>query len=611
MCGIVGAVAERKISEIMLEGLKRLEYRGYDSAGLAVIDPDQHSIKRVRTVGKVAKLSDALQHQPLSGWTGIAHTRWATHGEPSEKNAHPHFSKEHGIAVVHNGIIENHEQLRQRLMAAGYEFSSETDTEVVAHLLDYYARDEADFVKVIYKTVNDLSGAYALGIITTQTPDTLYAVRCGSPLVIGVGFDEHFIASDPLALTPVTQQFIFLEEGDVAKLTPSHLTLLDRHQHPVVRETLTCEGDSDSVSKGSYRHFMQKEIFEQPVALVDTLDGHIHQHVIDFKRLGPNAAPLFAQAQRIQICACGTSYHAALVARYWFEAIAKIPCQVEIASEFRYRESVTTPNTLFVALSQSGETADTLAALRSAKQRGYFATLGITNSKQSSLAREADLVLLTHAGTEIGVAATKTFTAQLVSLLLIVLYLAQLHQDAASVKEMVKTLQQLPQLLDRTLTLNASIQALAKDFEDKQHAIFLGRGIEYPIALEGALKLKEISYLHAEAYPAGELKHGPLALIDKSMPVIAIAPKDHLIEKLESNLQEVQARQGHLIVFMDETLNWADSLDATLIKVPHTPELLAPIIYTVPLQLLAYHIAVMKGTDVDQPRNLAKSVTVE
>jgi glucosamine--fructose-6-phosphate aminotransferase (isomerizing) len=610
MCGIVGAVAERKISEIMLEGLKRLEYRGYDSAGLAVLENGQNSIKRLRTVGKVASLGEALSAEPLTGYTGIAHTRWATHGEPSVANAHPHCSSEQKIAVVHNGIIENHEALRQRLSTAGYVFNSETDTEVIVHLLDFYSKKEHDFVKVIYHAMQDLHGAYALGILNTATPNTLYAVRCGSPLVIGVGFDEFFIASDPLALLPVTQQFIYLEEGDVAVLTPSHLSLRDRDQQLVDRPVQTCDSDAETVSKGQYRHYMQKEIFEQPSAIIDTLNGHINNQRLDLHRLGPQAASRLAKIKNIQICACGTSYHAALVARQWFESLTKIPCQVEIASEFRYRDSVTPENSLFIALSQSGETADTLAALRSAKTRGFTATLGITNVKHSALAREADFVFATHAGSEIGVAATKTFTAQLLGLLVIALFIKQ-ERDQADMNDDINNLKQLPKLLEKTLQLNDRIQLLAKQFEHKQHAIFLGRGVHYPIALEGALKLKEISYIHAEAYPAGELKHGPLALIDRHMPVVAIAPNDALFEKLESNLQEVQARQGDLILFLDEELHWPTTRPATVIAVPHCPELLTPIIYTLPLQLLAYHVAVLKGTDVDQPRNLAKSVTVE
>lgn len=610
MCGIVGAVAERKISDIMLEGLKRLEYRGYDSAGLAVLENGNNSIKRLRTVGKVASLGEALSAEPLTGYTGIAHTRWATHGEPSVANAHPHCSPEQKIAVVHNGIIENHDALRQRLTTAGYVFNSETDTEVIVHLLDFYNKEESDFVTTIYRAMQDLHGAYALGIINTATPNTLYAVRCGSPLVIGVGFDEFFIASDPLALLPVTQQFIYLEEGDVAVLTPEHLSLRNRDQQLVERPVQTCDGDAETVSKGQYRHYMQKEIFEQPSAIIDTLNGHINHQRLDLHRLGPQAASRLANIKNIQICACGTSYHAALVARQWFESLTQLPCQVEIASEFRYRQSVTPSDSLFIGLSQSGETADTLAALRSAKSRGFVATLGLTNVKHSALAREADFVFATHAGSEIGVAATKTFTAQLLGLLLIALYIKQ-ERDHADISDDINNLKQLPKLLEKTLQLNDRIQLLAKQFEHKQHAIFLGRGVHYPIALEGALKLKEISYIHAEAYPAGELKHGPLALIDRHMPIVAIAPNDALFEKLESNLQEVQARQGDLILFLDEELHWPNTRPAAVIAVPHCPELLTPIIYTLPLQLLAYHVAVLKGTDVDQPRNLAKSVTVE
>src|SRR3990167_2942018 len=609
MCGIVGAIAERKVSHIMLEGLKRLEYRGYDSAGLAVIDSVTGEIKRLRTVGKVESLSQQLKKTPLSGFIGIAHTRWATHGKPTEQNAHPHCSQQH-IAVVHNGIIENHDALRSRLTQLGYEFVTETDTEVIAHLLHYYAQQEKDFVKVIHRTTQDLTGAYALGIMTLQTPKTLYAVRCGSPLVIGLGFEEHFIASNPLALLPVTQQFIHLEEGDIAKLTTTEVVIYDKALQTVSRPTRTSESDLETISKGGYRHYMQKEIFEQPQAILDTMQGHLFNDGIHIKSFGHQANELLSRIKHIHICACGTSYHAGLVARHWLESIAKIPCQVEVASEFRYREPLVMPNTLFIALSQSGETADTLSALRLAKERGYQTTLGICNSAESSLACEADLLFLTRAGNEIGVAATKTFTAQLVALLLLTLCLKQIRASDDMI-ELIKIVNQLPKLIQETLQLNADIQKLSQNFEQKSNALFLGRGVQYPIALEGALKLKEISYLHAEAYPAGESKHGPLALVDKFMPVITLAPKNALIEKLESNIQEVQARQGEVYLFTDKSIVWKIHSSAHIIPMPETPELLAPIIYTIPLQLLAYHIAVLKGTDVDQPRNLAKSVTVE
>ncbi len=609
MCGIIGAIAKRDVAHIMLEGLRRLEYRGYDSSGLAVIEPGAGSIQRLRSAGKVERLSEQLKKQEILGHTGIAHTRWATHGKPTTENAHPHCS-DNKIAVVHNGIIENHEILRQQLTEQGYEFVTETDTEVIVHLLHLYAQQESDFIEAIKKTAARLSGAYALGIVTADEPDTLYAVRSGSPLVIGVGIDEYFISSDPLALLPVTQKFIYLEEGDIAKITTHSLLIIESNGNTVDRAIHESEATLETSSKGNYRHYMQKEIFEQPEAIADTINGHIFNSKVNPHSFGHNALAVLPSIRNIQIVACGTSYHAGMVARYWLESIAKIPCQIDIASEYRYRNPIIPADTLFIALSQSGETADTLAALHLAKKIGVTATLGICNVAESSLARETDLFFLTHAGTEIGVAATKTFTAQLIGLLLLTLCLKEIHYpDKTSAQ--VKALNHLPKLIQQTLELDQQIKLMAHSFSHKNHALFLGRNIHYPIALEGALKLKEISYLHAEAYPAGELKHGPLALVDEDMPVIVIAPKNALIGKLESNVQEVQARQGDLYLFIDEALDWQPAQPANIIKMPAAPELLTPILYTIPLQLLAYHIAVLKGTDVDHPRNLAKSVTVE
>jgi len=611
MCGIVGAVAQRDVAQILLEGLKRLEYRGYDSAGMAIIGSQIPDIQRLRVTGKVTKLAESLEKTPLLGHTGIAHTRWATHGQPNTANAHPHCS-ENQIAVVHNGIIENHEALRKKLTSLGYTFNSETDTEVIAHLIHHNSQEYPDLLEAIHKTTEELNGAYALGIVTSSSPQTLYVARRGSPLVIGVGIGENFIASDPLALLPVTQQFIYLEEGDVAEMAIDQLTIYDVNQQRVERKVHTSKIDNGTTTKGRYRHYMQKEIFEQAQAALDTIDGHLINHRVYPQSFGHKAEAMFNNINRVQIVACGTSYHAGLVARYWLESVAGIPCQVEIASENRYRQGVVEPNTLFVALSQSGETADTLAALRQAKESGYSGTLGICNAPESSLAREADLVFLTRAGIEIGVAATKTFSAQLVALLLLALLLAQKNKiPKKNLDTLVDNLTQLPGLIRKTLKLDEQIKQLSRRFLDKEHALFLGRGTMFPIALEGALKLKEISYMHAEAYPAGELKHGPLALVDKGMPVIVVAPKDNLIEKLESNMQEVQARGGELYVFIDEKIAWQPQGDTTLIKMPECPEIVGPIAYTIPLQLLAYHTAVLKGTDVDQPRNLAKSVTVE
>ncbi|MDU7438464.1 MAG: glutamine--fructose-6-phosphate transaminase (isomerizing) [Klebsiella pneumoniae] len=574
MCGIVGAVAQRDIAEILLEGLRRLEYRGYDSAGLAVVDSEGH-MTRVRRLGKVQMLAQAVEEQPLHGGTGIAHTRWATHGEPSESNAHPHVS-EH-IVVVHNGIIENHEPLRALLQSRGYVFVTETDTEVIAHLVHWELEQGGTLREAVLRAIPQLRGAYGTVIMDTRDPGTLLAARSGSPLVIGLGMGENFIASDQLALLPVTRRLQY-----------------------------------DAGDKGIYRHYMQKEIFEQPNAIKNTLTGRISHGEVDLSELGPNANEMLAQVEHIQIVACGTSYNSGMVSRYWFEALAGVPCDVEIASEFRYRKSAVRRNSLMITLSQSGETADTLAALRLSKELGYLGSLAICNVPGSSLVRESDLALMTKAGTEIGVASTKAFTTQLTVLLMLVAKLARLKgQDASIEHDIVHGLQALPNRIEQMLSQDKRIEQLAERFSDKHHALFLGRGDQYPIAMEGALKLKEISYIHAEAYAAGELKHGPLALIDAEMPVIVVAPNNELLEKLKSNIEEVRARGGELYVFADGEAGFNGSDNMHIIEMPHVEETIAPIFYTVPLQLLAYHVALIKGTDVDQPRNLAKSVTVE
>lgn len=611
MCGIVGAVTQRNVSSILLEGLKRLEYRGYDSAGMAVIDTTGLGIQRIRVLGKVAKLADELTNNPLKGTIGIAHTRWATHGQPSTTNAHPHLSANE-IAIVHNGIIENYDLLRQRLKTQGYQFLSETDTEVVAHLIHYHLQNVKDMQQAIYLTTQDLQGAYALGILSLRHPQSLYAIRRGSPLVVGLGIEEHFIASDPHALTPVTQRFIYLEEGDIAKMEYHTLEIRNDRNEPTKRKIHTIDIHLDNTSKGQYRHYMQKEIFEQPTSLANTLEGYIINNRVTEQCFGHKSADIFEHVKRIHIIACGTSYHAALVAKNWFEEMAGISCQVDIASEYRYRCVIVEPDTLFVAISQSGETADTLAAFHSAKKLGYLATLAICNVPQSTLVRETDLVFLTRAGIEIGVAATKTFTTQLEALLMLAIVLGQKNKVSPDrLQKLTQELSQLPNLIREILTIDQPIKEISNQFIRKQHVLFLGRGVHYPIALEGALKLKEISYLHAEAYPAGELKHGPLALIDKEIPVIVLAPRNHLFDKLVSNLEEVRARGGELFIFTDELNHWKPDEHLTLIQMPKIPESLSPIAYTIPMQLLAYHIAVLKGTDVDQPRNLAKSVTVE
>ncbi|WP_323835077.1 glutamine--fructose-6-phosphate transaminase (isomerizing) [Photorhabdus africana] len=609
MCGIVGAVAQRDIAEILIEGLRRLEYRGYDSAGLAVVDNEKNMF-RLREVGKVQVLADEVDKQPVLGGTGIAHTRWATHGEPNEKNAHPHISDY--IAVVHNGIIENYEELRVQLIALGYQFISDTDTEVIAHLVHWEQKQGGTLLEAIQRVIPRLRGAYGAVIMDSRDPGTIIAARSGSPLVIGLGVGENFLASDQLALLPVTRRFIFLEEGDIAEITRRTVRIFNAQGKPVEREQIESNIQYDAGDKGVYRHYMQKEIYEQPMAIKSTLERRLSHGQVDLSELGPNAAKLLSQVEHIQIVACGTSYNAGMVSRYWFEALAGIPCDVEIASEFRYRKSARRSGSLLITLSQSGETADTLAALRLSKELGYLTSLTVCNVAGSSLVRESDFALMTKAGAEIGVASTKAFTTQLTVLLMLVAYLGRLKGvDAEQEQEIVHALHALPSRIEGMLSKDKIIEVLAEDFSDKHHALFLGRGDQYPIAVEGALKLKEISYIHAEAYAAGELKHGPLALIDADMPVIIVAPNNELLEKLKSNIEEVRARGGLLYVFADQDAGFTDSEGMKIIPLPHVEELIAPIFYTVPLQLLSYHVALIKGTDVDQPRNLAKSVTVE
>ncbi|MCW7550368.1 glutamine--fructose-6-phosphate transaminase (isomerizing) [Photorhabdus sp. APURE] len=609
MCGIVGAVAQRDIAEILIEGLRRLEYRGYDSAGLAVVDNEKNML-RLREVGKVQVLADEVDKQPVLGGTGIAHTRWATHGEPNEKNAHPHVSDY--IAVVHNGIIENYEELRVQLIERGYQFISDTDTEVIAHLVHWEQKQGGTLLEAIQRVIPRLRGAYGAVIMDSRDPGTIIAARSGSPLVIGLGVGENFLASDQLALLPVTRRFIFLEEGDIAEVTRRTVSIFNAQGKPVEREQVESNIQYDAGDKGVYRHYMQKEIYEQPMAIKSTLERRLSHGQVDLSELGPNAAELLAKVEHIQIVACGTSYNAGMVSRYWFEALAGIPCDVEIASEFRYRKSARRSGSLLITLSQSGETADTLAALRLSKELGYLTSLTVCNVAGSSLVRESDFALMTKAGAEIGVASTKAFTTQLTVLLMLVAYLGRLKGvDAGQEQEIVHALHALPSRIESMLSKDKIIEALAEDFSDKHHALFLGRGDQYPIAVEGALKLKEISYIHAEAYAAGELKHGPLALIDADMPVIIVAPNNELLEKLKSNIEEVRARGGLLYVFADQDAGFTDSEGMKIIPLPHVEELIAPIFYTVPLQLLSYHVALIKGTDVDQPRNLAKSVTVE
>jgi glucosamine--fructose-6-phosphate aminotransferase (isomerizing) len=611
MCGIVGAIAERNIVPILMEGLRRLEYRGYDSAGIAVLNGTQH-LKRLRTVGKVRVLDEALEHTPTAGKIGIAHTRWATHGVPSERNAHPHISRD-GLAIVHNGIIENHEDLREELKRLGYQFASETDTEVIAHRIHRHFQTVRDLFKAVRATVAELEGAYALAVVSEHDPDRLIIARQGCPVVIGLGVEENFVASDVAALLPVTRRFIFLEEGDVAEIRRKSVRILDREGNTVERPIRESQLAADAAEKGPYRHFMLKEIHEQPEAIANTLQERVVNGRLLEAAFGPAATEVFKRTANVHIVACGTSYHAALVARYFIEQICKLQCSVDIASEYRYRNPLVPANSLFVTISQSGETADTLAALRLAKQSGYLSSLSICNVPESSLVRESELVMLTRAGPEIGVASTKAFTTQLAALGMLVVALAKHHgADAERERGLILRLVELPGLMEETLKLDPVIHKLAERFADKHHALFLGRGALYPIALEGALKLKEISYIHAEGYPAGELKHGPLALVDADMPVITVAPNNDLLEKLKSNLMEVRARGGELIVFADPESGIRPSDGVTVIEMPrHVTYFQAPAIYTLPLQLLSYHVAILKGTDVDQPRNLAKSVTVE
>lgn len=608
MCGIVGAAAQRNVTKILVEGLKRLEYRGYDSAGIAVID--QGDLVLRKALGKVSGLEEKCINDPVHGVVGIAHTRWATHGKPSEVNAHPHYSDH--IAVVHNGIIENHAELRAELQGKGYEFLSETDTEVVAHLIHSLYEQCGSLKETLRKAITYFDGAYALGVVSTKEPDTIVCARSGSPLVVGVGIDENFIASDQLALRQVTDRFIYLDEGDLAEITADSIDIFDADGNSVNRETVQLTDAEESADKGEYRHYMLKEIYEQATVLQNTLQGRVSKTSVLEEAFGTDAKAIFDQVESIQILACGTSYHAGMIAKYWFEDWAGLPCAVEVASEYRYRKTVVRPNTLFVTISQSGETADTLAALRSSKESGYLGSLTVCNVANSSLVRESDLRLMTLAGPEIGVASTKAFTTQLVALQLLVIALGRRGSLTAEKEaELVSGLLQLPELCQQVLDLDAPIQQMSEAFSEKNHSLFLGRGVQFPVALEGALKLKEISYIHAEAYPAGELKHGPLALVDSDMPVVAVAPNDELLEKLKSNLEEVQARGGKLFVFADAKSGFTNDENTTVLSLPHVPLNIAPIIYTLPLQLLSYHVAVLKGTDVDQPRNLAKSVTVE
>lgn len=610
MCGIVGAVGQRSVVPILLEGLKRLEYRGYDSAGMAVLN-SENAIERLRTVGKVAVLERSTRDKQLAGATGIAHTRWATHGAPNEHNAHPHMSHD-CLAVVHNGIIENHEALKEKLQRLGYEFVSQTDTEVIAHLIHYHRNSGRDLIEATHAAINELEGAYAVAVLNQDDPERIIGARKGSPLVVGIGIEEHFLASDVLALAPVTRNVIYLDEGDIVDLRRTACTVYGANGEKVERAVRVSHTSADAVDRGPYRNFTQKEIFEQPQALADTLEGRIGNDRVLEQAFGVNAPAVFDTVEAVQIIACGTSYHAGLVTRYWLEGLAGLPCAVEIASEFRYRPHAVRPNSLVVAISQSGETADTLAALKYARSLGFAHSLAICNVPESSLVRDSELVLFTRAGPEIGVASTKAFTTQLGSLLLLVVALARRRGLTAEQEQaVVAELEHLPGRIRGVLALDDTIRRLAERFVDKRHALFLGRGVQFPIALEGALKLKEISYIHAEAYAAGELKHGPLALVDADMPVVAVAPNDDLLDKLKSNLQEVRARGGELLVFSEPGTGVSLEEGTTIVQLPDTGEFTAPILYVVPLQLLAYHVAVVKGTDIDQPRNLAKSVTVE
>ncbi|MUK36999.1 glutamine--fructose-6-phosphate transaminase (isomerizing) [Aliivibrio fischeri] len=610
MCGIVGAVAQRDVAEILVEGLRRLEYRGYDSAGVAVVDAE-HNYTRIRRLGKVKELADAVETAHVVGGTGIAHTRWATHGEPSEVNAHPHVSGD--ITLVHNGIIENHESLRTLLQERGYIFESQTDTEVIAHLVEWELRSSGSLLEAVQKTATQLEGAYGTVVMDRREPERLVVARSGSPIVIGCGVGENFLASDQLALLNVTRRFMYLEEGDVAEITRREIRVFDASGEQVERAITESNAEHDAGDKGQYRHFMQKEVFEQPKALINTMEGRITNDSVVTESIGVNAVEILNKVEHVQIIACGTSYNAGMTARYWFESLAGVSCDVEIASEFRYRKFVTRPNSLLITLSQSGETADTLAALRLAKERGYMGAMTVCNVAGSSLVRESDFAFMTRAGTEIGVASTKAFTTQLAALLMLVTALGKQQNRISKEKEkeIVEALHALPTQIEQALSFDKEIEALAPDFADKHHTLFLGRGEFYPIAVEASLKLKEISYIHAEAYAAGELKHGPLALIDAEMPVVVVAPTNDLLEKLKSNVEEVRARGGLLYVFADEQAGFEADESMKIITMPHVSDITAPIYYTIPMQLLSYHVALIKGTDVDQPRNLAKAVTVE
>lgn len=607
MCGIVGGVSGLEIAPILIEGLRRLEYRGYDSAGIAIID-NNLKLQRLRALGKVHELAECERNSHLEGKTGIAHTRWATHGQPSEVNAHPHTSSDQ-IAVVHNGIIENHQSLKNMLIERGYEFSSQTDSEVCAHLIHLFLGQQQDLLKAVQLAAQQMEGAFAIGVIHNQMPTKMIALRKGSPLVIGLSSKGNYIASDPLALQNVIEQVIYLEENDIAQISLEQVEIFDANGEPQQRQPEPLPSYEQQMSKGKYRHFMLKEIYEQPRAIADTLQGRLTEKGVFKEIFGQDADQILTKVENIHIVACGTSYHAGLVAKYWLEQLCQIPCSVEVASEYRYRSVIVPSNTLFITVSQSGETADTLAALRKAKELNYLSTLGICNVPTSTLVRETELVFLTRAGVEIGVASTKAFTTQLCAFMLLSLNMSK--ATAAQNQQIVKALLHMPRLCEELLALDDDIQNISRDFIEKDHALFLGRGTAYPVALEGALKLKEISYIHAEAYPAGELKHGPLALVDADMPVIAVAPNDQLLDKLKSNLEEVRARGGELYIFADNAAQLSDESGIHVINIPNVPTSIAPIVYTLPLQLLAYHVAVLKGTDVDQPRNLAKSVTVE
>ena len=611
MCGIIGVASTKPSVDKLLIGLLRQEYRGYDSAGLAIFD-EADQIQIFKSTGKVAELQSSIDQNPVNGNVGIAHTRWATHGLPTENNAHPHHSN-NNVFVIHNGIIENHQEIRTTLKALGYVFESETDTEVIAHLIHAKMSQEgAPLIEALQLAVKDLRGAYAIGAVCETEPGIIAAARKGSPLVVGMGHGENFIASDQLALADFAENFVFLEEGDLAEITSSGTKFWNLNDEEVERPVVVAKSLGETVDKGEYRHFMLKEINEQPEKIKGLLEGQLTDTGVQEEIFGPTAPEIFKEVNAVQIVACGTSFHAGTVAKYWLEGLAGLPCSVEVASEFRYRNKVVAPNTLFVTISQSGETADTLACLSAAKDAGYLACLGICNVPSSSLARESDLVFLTKAGPEIGVASTKAFTTQLVGLLMLTLILGRYHGLSSVAENAINnSLRALPKSLDAVMELEDQIIEMAEDFDQKEHALFLGRGIHYPVAMEGALKLKEISYIHAEAYPPAELKHGPLAMVDSEMPVVAVAPNDDLLEKLQSNLEEVRARGGKLYVFGHSDAHHDDESITRFIELPEVPELIAPLIYSIPLQLLAYHVAILKGTDIDQPRNLAKSVTVE